>query len=162
MKNLGHLSYFLGLEIISSDDGFYLTQAKYTFDLLSRVGLTDHKIVDTPIELNAHLTPSSREPLPDPTLYQQLDLGVPISSATPNYCDNRSAIQIARNDVFHERTKHIEIDCHLVRHHLLQGSLQLISVSSYDQLTDIFTKSHPTGCFRDLVSKLQLVSHPSP
>jgi hypothetical protein len=47
------------------------------------------------------------------------DLGVSTSYATPNYCDNRSAIQIARNDVFHKRTKHIEIDCHLVRHHLL-------------------------------------------
>uniref|UniRef100_A0A2N9H6G6 Reverse transcriptase Ty1/copia-type domain-containing protein n=1 Tax=Fagus sylvatica TaxID=28930 RepID=A0A2N9H6G6_FAGSY len=69
------------------------------------------------------------------------DLGVSTSSATPIYCDNRSAIQIAHNDVFHERTKHIEIDCHLVRHHLLQGSLQLISVSSHDQLADIFTKS---------------------
>jgi hypothetical protein len=64
MKDLGHLSYFLGLEITSYDDGFYLTQAKYTFDLLSRAGLIDHKIVDTPIELNAHLTPSSRELLP--------------------------------------------------------------------------------------------------
>uniref|UniRef100_A0A2N9HNS0 Reverse transcriptase Ty1/copia-type domain-containing protein n=1 Tax=Fagus sylvatica TaxID=28930 RepID=A0A2N9HNS0_FAGSY len=55
MKDLGHLSCFLGLEITSSDDDFYLTQAKYTFDLLSRAGLTDHKIVDTPIELNARL-----------------------------------------------------------------------------------------------------------
>ena len=72
MKDLGHLSYFLGLKITSSDDGFYLTQAKYTSDLLSRAGLTDHKIVDTPIELNARLTSSSRELLPDPTLYQQL------------------------------------------------------------------------------------------
>ena len=51
------------------------------------------------------------------------DLGVSTSSATLIYCDNRSAIQIVCNDVFHERTKHIEIDCHLVRHHLLQGSL---------------------------------------
>jgi hypothetical protein len=72
MKDLGHLNYFLGLEITSSDDGFYLTQAKYTSDLLSQAGLTDHKIVDTPIELNARLTPSSRELLPDPTLYRQL------------------------------------------------------------------------------------------
>jgi hypothetical protein len=62
----------LGVEITSSDAGFYLTQAKYTFDLLSRAGLTDHKIVDTLIELNARLTPSSGELLHDPTLYQQL------------------------------------------------------------------------------------------
>ena len=70
MKDLGHLNYFLGLKITSSDDGFYLTQAKYTSDLLSRASPTNHKIVDTPIELNVRLTPS-REPLPDPTLYQQ-------------------------------------------------------------------------------------------
>ena len=72
MKDLGHLSYFLGLEITSFDDGFYLTQAKYTSDLLSRASLTDHKIVDTLIKLNAHLTSSSGELLPDPTLYRQL------------------------------------------------------------------------------------------
>jgi hypothetical protein len=88
------------------------------------------------------------------------DLGVSTSFATSIYCNNRSAIQITRNDVFHERTKHIEIDCHLVQHHLLQGSLQLIYVFSHDQLADIFTKSHLTGRFCDLVSKLQLVSHP--
>ena len=69
MKDLGHLSYFLGLEITSFDDGFYLTQAKYTSDLLSRASLTDHKIVDTLIKLNAHLTSSSGELLPDPTVY---------------------------------------------------------------------------------------------
>uniref|UniRef100_A0A2N9G0E6 Reverse transcriptase Ty1/copia-type domain-containing protein n=1 Tax=Fagus sylvatica TaxID=28930 RepID=A0A2N9G0E6_FAGSY len=72
MKDLGHLSYFLGLEITSSDNCFYLTQVKYTFDLLSRAGLTDHKIVDTPIELNARLTPFSGELLLDPTLYRKL------------------------------------------------------------------------------------------
>ena len=70
IKDLGHLSYFLGLEIASSDNGFYLTQAKYTSDLLSQAGLTDHKIVNTPIELNARLTPSSEELLPNPTLYR--------------------------------------------------------------------------------------------
>ena len=58
MKDLGHLSYFLGLEITYSTDGLYITQAKYAFELLSRTGLTDNKTVDTPIELNAHLTPS--------------------------------------------------------------------------------------------------------
>ena len=58
------------------------------------------------------------------------DLGVDCSTATKLHCDNRSAIQIAHNDVFNERTKHIEIDCHFIRHHLLQGTLTLKYVSS--------------------------------
>ena len=58
------------------------------------------------------------------------DLGVDCSTATKLHCDNRSAIQIAYNDVFYERTKHIEIDYHFIRHHLLQGTLVLQSVSS--------------------------------
>ena len=61
MKDLGHLSYFLGLEITHSTDGLYITQAKYASKLLSRAGLTDSKTVDTPVKLNAHLTPSGGE-----------------------------------------------------------------------------------------------------
>jgi hypothetical protein len=44
------------------------------------------------------------------------DIGVSQTSNSPIFCDNRSAIHIVHNDVFHERTKHIEIDCHFVRH----------------------------------------------
>ncbi|XP_065616827.1 uncharacterized mitochondrial protein AtMg00810-like [Quercus suber] len=72
IKDLGHLSYFLGLEITRSIDGLYITQAKYAFDLLSRAGLTNSKTVDTSIELKAHLTPSGRKPLSNPSLYRQL------------------------------------------------------------------------------------------
>ena len=88
------------------------------------------------------------------------DLGVSTSSATPLYCDNWSPIHIAHNDVFHERTKHIEIDCHFILYHLVHGAFKLFSVSSKDQLADIFTKSLPKGHTRDLVDNLKLVSHP--
>ena len=63
---------FRSLEITHSTDGLYVTQAKYASDLLSRAGLTDSKIVDTPVELNAHLTPSGGKPLSNPSLYRRL------------------------------------------------------------------------------------------
>ena len=63
MKDLGHFNYFLGLEITHSMDELYITQAKYAFELLSQVGLTNSKTVDTIVELNAHLTPSWGKPL---------------------------------------------------------------------------------------------------
>uniref|UniRef100_A0A2N9IB76 Integrase catalytic domain-containing protein n=1 Tax=Fagus sylvatica TaxID=28930 RepID=A0A2N9IB76_FAGSY len=263
-----------------------LIRAKYASDLLSRAGLTDTKVVSTPLEMNARLTPLDDTPLSDATLYRQLvgslvylivthpdiayavhlvsqflsaphsthyaavihilryikgtmfhglhfsahstldlytysdadwardptdrrsttgfcfflgdsliswrskkqhivsrssteaeyraladttsellalrwlleDMGLTHSSPTVIHCDNRSAIQIAHNDVFHERTKHIEIDCHLVCHHLPAGILHLLPVSSSDQTADIFTKTFPSGRFRDLVSKLKMAS----
>ena len=72
MKDLGHLSYFLGIEITHSTDRLYITQAKYASELLSRVGLTDSKTVDTLVELNVHLTPSGGKPLSNPSLYRRL------------------------------------------------------------------------------------------
>ena len=89
------------------------------------------------------------------------DLGVSTSSVTLLYCDNQSVIHIAHNNVFHEQTKHTEIDCHFIRYHLVYGALKLISVSSKDQLVNIFTKSHPKGRLRTLVDNFKLVSHPS-
>ncbi|KAL3511542.1 hypothetical protein ACH5RR_024259 [Cinchona calisaya] len=275
MKNLGLLSYFLGLEVSSNFDSYFLTQANYVSDLFAHANLTDHTIASTPIEDNARFTPTDGSPLSNPTLYLQFvgilvyltvnrpdiayvvhvvsqfmatsrtthytavlrilryikgtpfhglhfssrslldlraysdadwsgdltdrrsitgfcfflgtsliswrskkqtitshssteaeyramadatqelvwlrwlleDMGVTHSSATFLRCDNRSAIQIAHNDVFHERTKHIENDCHFVCQHLVHGTLQLQSVSSPDQTADIFTKAHPPGRF---------------
>ena len=72
MKDLGHLNYFLDLEITHSKNSLYITQAKYASKLLSRAGLIDSKIVDTPVEFKVHLTPSGEKPLYNPSLYRRL------------------------------------------------------------------------------------------
>ena len=85
MKDLGHLNYFLSLEITHSTDGLYITQAKYASELLSRARLIDSKIVDTLVELNAHLTPTGGKPLSNPSLYRRLvDSLVYLTVTRPN------------------------------------------------------------------------------
>ena len=70
MKDLSSLNCFLSLEVSSSADGYYLTQAKYTSDLISRASITDSKIVKTPIEYNCRLNAHDGESLSDATLYK--------------------------------------------------------------------------------------------
>ena len=82
------------------------------------------------------------------------NMDAPQPTVNPLYCVNRNAIYIAHNDVFHERIKHIEIDCHITCQHLKKCNLQLFSISSTDQPIDIFTKTHPPSCLQDLISKL--------
>jgi hypothetical protein len=90
-------------------------------------------------------------------LYLFRDLHVTTIKPPVLYCDNHSAIHIAANPVFHERTKHLEIDCHLVREKLHSGLMKLLPVPSKHQLADFFTKALLPQPFHLLLSKLGLL-----
>jgi hypothetical protein len=68
------------------------------------------------------------------------DLHEEVSDPTMIYCDNLNSIQLAKNLVFHARTKHVEVHYHFVRERVLFGEVELTHVPTSRQIADIFTK----------------------
>ncbi|KAJ7537483.1 hypothetical protein O6H91_11G007300 [Diphasiastrum complanatum] len=80
-------------------------------------------------------------------------------SATLLFTDSQSAIAIARNPVFHARTKYIEIHYHFVREKLHNGNITLEYCPTEDNIADVFTKALPRVRFKALCEALNLKQH---
>ena len=72
LKDLGPLSYFLGIQISHTQHGISLTQSKYAFDVLHRFNMENSKAVKTPCCSSSRLVPHSGVPLSDPTVYRSM------------------------------------------------------------------------------------------
>ncbi|XP_056688715.1 uncharacterized mitochondrial protein AtMg00810-like [Spinacia oleracea] len=287
MKDLGELTYFLGLEVFRSSSGFFVSQRKYALDFLKEHHMVDVKSVLLPMESNLKLTTDNGELLPSPTPYQRLlgrliyltitrpnisftvqllsqfmhqptsvhmqvakrllryiagtfnqgillastststltaycdndwvrcpisrrstsgyciflgkspvswkakkqsvvarssaeaeyramaltscevtwlthllkDLGLTTLPPAVLKCDNQAALAIAANPVLHERTKHLEVDCHFIRDKVQNGSIVTEQVSSNEQIADVLTKVLTVKQHQYLLDKLGVTTH---
>ncbi len=86
-------------------------------------------------------------------------LGLSVNAPVVIYCDNISSILLANNPVYHARTKHIEVHYHFIREKVIAKEIDLIHVSTKDQVADILTKALGTDKlkkFRKMLGVLEV------
>ena len=85
------------------------------------------------------------------------DLDVGQDSPTTIFTDSQSALAVARNPIFHARTKHIEVHYHYVRERLSTREISLAYVPTKDNIVDLFTKALPREKFEAFGKALGLL-----
>ena len=74
------------------------------------------------------------------------------------FCDNQVAISIIKNQVYHDRPKHVEINCHFIKEKIAEGTISLFYTPTILQTADILTKVLFRTNFEDLRSKLGMIN----
>ncbi len=82
------------------------------------------------------------------------ELGHEQCDPTVLFEDNKSALDLSKNPVHHDRTKHIDIQWHFVREKVESGEVILHQVRTSEQLADVFTKPLPKDKFLAAVTGL--------
>ncbi|KAK0589362.1 hypothetical protein LWI29_013222 [Acer saccharum] len=251
MTDIGLMAHFLGIEVVQSEKGIFISQSIYAKEILKRFGMEKCNPVTTPVETGLELRKNERGDV-DPTYFKSLVgslryltctrsdilygvglvsrymetpdqshlnaakrilryikgtindgilytkcedcrligysdsdwgrdlderksttavchgiwirnvlqyLGFPQVNPTEIYIDNRSAIALAKNPVFHERSKHIDTRYHFIREHVKNKEVELVSCRTYDQAADIFTKPLKHDVFSRLKTMLGMTKH---
>eukprot|EP00253_Pinus_taeda_P002976 PITA_02976 len=180
MTDLGHLHYFLGLQVLHSKEGISLSQSNAKATPLL-VGFTDSDWAGDPDDRNstagyvftlgsgpitwackkqAAISLSSAEAeyrgaveaSKEALWLRQIlsEFGFEQQHPTTLWCDNQSAIKLCKDPVQHQRSKHIELHMHFIRKLIHDHVLEVQYCSTDDQVADIFTKALTEAKFTKL------------
>lgn len=153
LKVIGDLKYFLGLEIARASSGIFLSQRKYTLQLLSDTGFMGAKPQSLPLDLNIKLTDTEGTLLPDSSMYRRLIgrlLYLTISRPDITFAVNKLSQFMAQ-----PRTCHLDAVHHLLQY--LKGApgqgiffsaksnLQLSAFTDADWGSCLVTRRSTTG-----------------
>ncbi|RVX02272.1 Retrovirus-related Pol polyprotein from transposon TNT 1-94 [Vitis vinifera] len=159
-KDLGKLKYFLGVEIAQSSSSVIMSQrkirgaSKRSWEISTTCRQTElphhhsarhlfswaiPKLLITQMQTGLVHPQIGVPPQGIVFLLEESRLGK--DEQIKLVCDNQAALHIAFNPIFHERIKHIEVDCHFIREKIASRCVATSFVNSNDQLADIFTKS---------------------
>ncbi|KAB2608320.1 hypothetical protein D8674_011488 [Pyrus ussuriensis x Pyrus communis] len=167
IKDLGALHYFLGIEVHQSSKGIFITQTKYILDLLKKANMDGSKPcslqyltwtrpdLSFAVNLVCQFMHSPRQSHLQAVkqilryLKGTIDLGlwfskspsVPclkaFSDADWLWCDNQSAISLAKNPLFHARTKHVEIDYHYIHEKVEENVASILEHRQYSHISNL-------------------------
>ena len=74
------------------------------------------------------------------------------------YYDSKATLYIVANLVYHERTKHVKVDCHFIREKIQDGVIKTFHIPTRHQIADFFTKALRKKQFFHLLSKMNLIN----
>ncbi len=74
------------------------------------------------------------------------------------FCDSQSAIHLTKNQMYHERTKQIDVRYHFIRDIISQGTVVVQKVSTHDNPLDMMTKGVPVSKFRHCLDLIGVCS----
>ena len=144
MKDLGPLSYFLGISVTRHSSGMFLSQHKYAEEIIERASMSSCKPVSTPVDTKAKLSGTSGNPYHDPSEYRSLAGALQYLTFTRP--DISYAVQQVCLFMHDPRTQHMNALKRIIRY--IKGTITHglhLSPSSVDKLTT-YTDADWGGC----------------